>query len=152
MLKSILFFQDRYRSKETACMVDWIGSSNKKGPRTHPANPTSLVLHWLAGKHEYDLMAETFRHWNCSRRSVKLNLYGFEKYAQLISKVPVKHYAGISSMLKLMVPYIVPSEVTKVNIDSKKTGIFLRKLSPHAIFNYTDCSVSRLHFTHSVCI
>ncbi|KAF7260319.1 hypothetical protein EG68_02406 [Paragonimus skrjabini miyazakii] len=114
MLKSILFFQGRYISKETTCIINWKGSSNIKGPRTHPANPTALVLHWLASEHEYRKLTEMFRHKNCSLRTVKLNLYEFEKHAQLLSKVPIKHYAGISSLLKLMVPYVVPSEVTKI--------------------------------------
>ncbi|KAF5405887.1 hypothetical protein PHET_00589 [Paragonimus heterotremus] len=114
MLKSILFFQGRYNSKEAACLIDWKGSSNIKGPRTHPTNHTALVLHWLASKHEYKIMTETFQDWNCYLRTIKLNLYEFEKYAKLLSKVPIKHYAGVSSLLKLMVPYIVPSEVTKI--------------------------------------
>ncbi|KER32254.1 hypothetical protein T265_12829 [Opisthorchis viverrini] len=151
-LKSMLYFQGRYKTASKRCP-----STVNRPPgivcRNQSVEPYRPVrLHWVADVAARDRIIYIFDEWHPS--DVHIYLYNYERFvvrmriradfvdpesrtgggcrklwecvrqlfqlirttgpASYVGAIPIKHYAGVPAMYKILVPYILPEEVTKV--------------------------------------
>ncbi|KAF6774368.1 hypothetical protein AHF37_06602, partial [Paragonimus kellicotti] len=113
MLKSLLYFQGRFKSKLSACSLelhrpsDVVCNKRMKPPVTNP-----LRLHWLTSLDARRWFEDILNLWQPA--DLEFHLYEFETYLKYIGTIPVNHYAGISALGKLIVPYVIPTSIDKI--------------------------------------
>ncbi|KAF8571135.1 hypothetical protein P879_03083 [Paragonimus westermani] len=113
MLKSLLYFQGRLKSELPACSLELRrppGIVCNRRPKPHVANP--LRLHWLTSLDARVWFEDILSRWQPA--DMEFHLYEFESYLKYIGSIPVNHYAGISALGKLIVPYVIPTSIDKI--------------------------------------
>ncbi|TGZ63254.1 hypothetical protein CRM22_007036 [Opisthorchis felineus] len=122
-LKSMLYFQGRYKTASKFCP----SVSNRppgivcQNQSLEPYRP--VRLHWVADVAAKDRLIYIFEEWHPS--DVHIYLYNYEQFVSYVGAIPINHYAGTPAMYKILAPYILPEEVTKVIV-----------LDSDVIFNY----------------
>ncbi|KAF5403480.1 hypothetical protein PHET_03094 [Paragonimus heterotremus] len=115
MLKSLLYFQGRFKSKLSACSPELHRPSDIVcNRRPKPPVTNSLRLHWLISLDARRWFEDILNRWQPA--DVEFHLYEFETYLKYIGAIPVNHYAGISALGKLIVPYVIPTNIDKVSL------------------------------------
>ncbi|CAI2737304.1 unnamed protein product, partial [Dicrocoelium dendriticum] len=118
MIKSMLYFQGRFKADEQICRTDHFPQREQQCPSGLPLRPSLIVFHVLIDFHSRSYFADIFKAWH--RPYLRWRFYRTEyydvKFLQLLRKLHCNHHSGVPSLMKLMVPNILPLDVEKVII------------------------------------
>ncbi|GAA54896.1 glycosyltransferase-like protein LARGE [Clonorchis sinensis] len=111
-LKSMLYFQGRYQNSSTACRIPMNRPSNIVCKHQPLEAYRPVRLHWVADIDARNRILSIFEEWQPT--DVRIFLYEYERYLPYVASIPTRYFAGTPPLYKLLAPYILPEDVTKV--------------------------------------
>ncbi|GAA52132.1 glycosyltransferase-like protein LARGE2 [Clonorchis sinensis] len=116
MLKSLLYFQNRFHANTSNCAQFEPFGSSSCTEKIHP--PQNIIhMHLVCDRNLWSMLESQLQ--NCSLPYLKCSFYDVESYVDFAQRIPNGHIAGPSAVAKLWIPYILPPWVIKtIVIDS----------------------------------
>ncbi|KER32255.1 hypothetical protein T265_12830, partial [Opisthorchis viverrini] len=111
-LKSMLYFQGRYRNSSSACKLPMNRPSSIVCRRQPLEAYRPVRLHWVADMDARNRILSIFEEWQPV--DVHIFLYEYERYLPYVESIPTRHSAGTPPLYKLLAPYILPEDVKKI--------------------------------------
>ncbi|GMR61975.1 hypothetical protein PMAYCL1PPCAC_32170, partial [Pristionchus mayeri] len=71
-----------------------------------------LVFHFIADYHHKKTISTLFKTWELPY--VRYHIYDMEPYKKELSWIPNNHYSTVASVMRLVVPEILPDDVKEV--------------------------------------
>ncbi|KAG5448584.1 LARGE xylosyl- and glucuronyltransferase 2 [Clonorchis sinensis] len=112
MIKSMLYYQGRFREDNDTCSATHFPQRKRRCPDTLPLRSNRIVFHVLIDAASRPDFIQAFQAWH--RPYLEWKFYQAEYHEKLLRQMPNSHHSGIPSMMKLLVPVILPSTVEKV--------------------------------------
>ncbi|CAL8081865.1 unnamed protein product [Calicophoron daubneyi] len=115
LMKSIMYYQGRMDERTNECQYNSYVPrlcTTRRPPRHRP-----IHLHIIGDEETRNLTDQIFRDWHLD--DFHWTSYSLEKYLPTFSLMPNFHRAGRVTMVKLLIPYILPISIPKaIVIDS----------------------------------
>ncbi|KAA3680372.1 uncharacterized protein DEA37_0010259 [Paragonimus westermani] len=111
LLKSMLYYQGRFHEDNSTCTTNGFPQIKPRCPQTLPIRQSHIVIHVLIDYATRAEFARMFHLWQ--RPFLEWRFYRAEYHEKLLRQLKNSHHSGIPSLMKLLVPVILPDEVEK---------------------------------------
>ncbi|KAF8570078.1 hypothetical protein P879_04021 [Paragonimus westermani] len=116
LLKSVLYYQGRVDERLPACRLlppaDSIEVQRSCPSKTTIPNRFHLHVHLIVEKRMHPFVTDLF--WNWKVADFGWTVYSLDDYLPNVNWIPNSHNAGATSLLKMVIPCILPQETKKV--------------------------------------
>ncbi|KER24163.1 hypothetical protein T265_08101 [Opisthorchis viverrini] len=110
MLKSLLYFQNRFHSNTSNCAPFEPFGNSSCAEKIHP--PQNIIhMHLVCDRNLWTMLESQLQ--NCSLPYLKCSFYDVESYVNFAQRIPNGHITGPTPVAKLWIPYILPPWVIK---------------------------------------
>ncbi|OON13683.1 hypothetical protein X801_10539, partial [Opisthorchis viverrini] len=110
LLKSVFYYQGRLRSNSSKCSLRRTLSPKPCAQQRAPER-TPIHLHLIAEHKLWSTIKDSASHWRVQQ--FQWTLYDLDEYLHRVSWIPDTHYAGVVTVAKMIVPDILPVNLTK---------------------------------------
>ncbi|KAF8563382.1 hypothetical protein P879_11297 [Paragonimus westermani] len=110
MLKSMLYYEGRLKKSQVKCNLNTTLLLQCQGDLQSTSN--RIDLHFLVDDEADGAIKRLISHWRLD--NVNVRTYRMDKYLEQFKYVPNRHVAGVTPLLKLVIPTILPVSVEKV--------------------------------------
>ncbi|TGZ66896.1 hypothetical protein CRM22_005112 [Opisthorchis felineus] len=110
LLKSVFYYQGRLRSNRSECSLRRTPSPKPCSQQRTPER-TPIHLHLIAELKLWSTINDFVSQWRVQQ--FQWTLYDLDDYLPRVSWIPDSHYAGVVTVAKMIVPDILPINLTK---------------------------------------
>ncbi|KAF6772481.1 hypothetical protein AHF37_08871 [Paragonimus kellicotti] len=110
MLKSMFYYDGRLQKSQNKCNLNTTLLLQCQGDLKFASN--RIELHFLVDDEADDAIKRIFSTWRLD--NVNVRTYRMDEYLEQFRYVPNRHVAGVTPLLKLAIPTILPVSVEKV--------------------------------------
>ncbi|KAA3674182.1 uncharacterized protein DEA37_0003171, partial [Paragonimus westermani] len=114
MLKSMLYYEGRLQKSRIKCNLNTTLLLQCQEDLQSTSN--RIDLHFLVDDEAGGAIQRLISHWRLD--NVNVRTYRMDKYLEQFRHVPNRHVAGVTPLLKLVTPTILPVGVEKVSLTS----------------------------------
>ncbi|CAI2737271.1 unnamed protein product [Dicrocoelium dendriticum] len=109
MLKSLLYFQHRLPANK----IEVTSTSTCLNDTRAEYTRTAIHVHVIVERATLPLVQATYSKWNV--KDFYWHFYDMDKYLHLGKWIPNRHESGITSLMKIFLPTMLPDRLEKVS-------------------------------------